>query len=122
MSNFHLSEGEDVSDLRALYSELPTDEESTKRACDALRAELEEEKTRRRQTFDELVRLQADAGTGGRMNQYRRLIGAGCGGLSPAEVDEVLGMLLETLEAEEPSASAITWSSKPTRTTVATSS
>lgn len=45
--------------------------------------------------FDELVAFQAEAGTGGRMSEYRRLIGAGCGGVPPSEVDQVLGMLLE---------------------------
>jgi hypothetical protein len=41
------------------------------------------------------VSFQAEAGTSGRMGEYRRLIGAGCGGVPPSEVDHVLGMLLE---------------------------
>jgi len=41
------------------------------------------------------VNFQAEAGTSGRMSEYRRLIGAGCGGVPPSEVDHVLSMLLE---------------------------
>ena len=49
--------------------------------------------------FEELVTFQAEAGTSGRMGEYRRLIAAGCGGVSPSEVDHVLGMLLEVRTA-----------------------
>lgn len=38
----------------------------------------------------------------GKMAQYRRLIAAGCGGdVSPAEIDTLVGQLLETLENEQ---------------------
>ena len=49
----------------------------------------------RKIAFGELVTFQAEAGTNGKMSEYRRLISAGCGGVEPAEVDQVLGMLLE---------------------------
>lgn len=120
----------DISDLQALYRDLPdpTDEDAIAKACAELRQDLEARSARRNDVFHQLVRLEAEAGTGGRMNQYRRLISGGCGGISPEEVDGVLSMLVEvcvsilfpcilcadlsqTLEAEEPSASTITWSS-----------
>ena len=40
------------------------------------------------------ITFQEEAGTSGRMGEYRRLIGVGCGGVPPSEVDQVLGMLL----------------------------
>lgn len=100
---------EDVSDLIELHSNIPTDPEELKNACDHLRGEIVEYRKRRKTMFDELVAFQAEAGTSGRMGEYRRLIGAGCGGVPPSEVDQVLGMLLETLESEEPSSSSA-WS------------
>ncbi|KAJ3565806.1 hypothetical protein NP233_g7405 [Leucocoprinus birnbaumii] len=104
---------EDVSDLVDLYSNVPTDPEELKQACNQLREEIVEYRKRRKITFNELVAFQAEAGTSGRMGEYRRLIGAGCGGVPPSEVDQVLGMLLETLESEEPSSSSPWSGSKP---------
>ncbi|KAJ6567221.1 hypothetical protein DFH09DRAFT_1156353 [Mycena vulgaris] len=104
-----LAQTEDISDLVTLYSDLPTDPEGLGQACNALRQDVEQFRKRRKGTFDELVSFQAEAGTSGRMGEYRRLIGAGCGGVPPSEVDHVLGMLLETLESEEPSSSSNAW-------------
>ncbi|KDR83465.1 hypothetical protein GALMADRAFT_132911 [Galerina marginata CBS 339.88] len=105
---------EDVSDLIALYSNIPTDPETLRQSCEALREDIYGHRKARKIMFDELVTFQAEAGTSGRMGEYRRLIGAGCGGVPPSEVDQVLGMLLETLESEEPSSSSIAWNgSKP---------
>ncbi|KAH9999463.1 hypothetical protein BJV77DRAFT_977357 [Russula vinacea] len=73
--------------------------------------ELTQHRKRRREMFDEFVRFQAEAGTGGRMTEYRRLIAAGCGGVPTSEVDGVVTMLLESLESEEPSSSSVAWSS-----------
>ena len=89
---------EDNSDLEALYANIPADPE-LKRACDGLRQEISQHRKRRKTMFEELVTFQAEAGTGGRMGEYRRLIAAGCGGVSPSEVDHVLGMLLEVSTA-----------------------
>ena len=86
---------EDISDLIALHSDIPSDQEGLRTACEALREEMSELRKRRKTTFEEFVSFQAEAGTSGRMAEYRRLIGAGCGGVPPAEVDQVLGMLLE---------------------------
>jgi transcription factor MBP1 len=120
---------EDVSDLIALHAHIPTDPESLKVACEALREELLQHRKRRKDMFDEFVRFQAEAGTGGRMTDYRRLIAAGCGGIPTSEVDGVVSMLLEvrmlfnffvkisetwsllqSLESEEPSSSSMAWS------------
>jgi transcription factor MBP1 len=87
--------GEDISDLLALQSNLPTDPEGIRQACETLKADIMQYRKRRKETFQGLVNFQAEAGTSGRMGEYRRLIGAGCGGVPPAEVDHVLGMLLE---------------------------
>ncbi|KAG6818845.1 hypothetical protein H0H93_001082, partial [Arthromyces matolae] len=99
------SQMEDISDLIALHANIPTDPDEVHKACEALREELGDIHKRRKTIFDELVSFQAEAGTSGRMAEYRRLIGAGCGGVPPSEVDQVLGMLLETLESEETSPS-----------------
>ncbi|KZT74437.1 transcription factor [Daedalea quercina L-15889] len=101
---------EDVADLLMLHAGVPTDPEAIRAECERLRGELAVHKKRRKDKFEELVKFQAEAGTGGHMTEYRRLIGAGCGGVPPGEVDNVLGMLLETLEAEEPSSSSAAWS------------
>ncbi|KIY71844.1 transcription factor [Cylindrobasidium torrendii FP15055 ss-10] len=100
---------EDISDLQALYSSLPNDEDGMRIACDELRLQVLESRKKRKSMFDELVSFQMDAGTGARMADYRRLIGQGCGGIAPGDVDSVLPMLLETLEAEEPSSSSVGW-------------
>ena len=88
---------EDPSDLLALHADKPTTEDALALECDALRLEITEYRKRRKVAFDELVTFQTEAGTSGRMGEYRRLIGAGCGGVPPSEVDQVLGMLLEVL-------------------------
>lgn len=64
-------------------------------ACEALRTEILQHRVNREKAFEEFVKYQAEAGTGGRMSEYRRLIGAGCGGIPPTEVDNVVGLLLE---------------------------
>ncbi|KAJ3790668.1 transcription factor [Lentinula aff. detonsa] len=99
---------ETVSDLVVLHDNIPIDPETLQSACDGLREEIGAHRKRRKVIFDELVEFQAEAGTKGRMKDYRRLIGAGCGGIPPSEVDGVLGMLLETLESEDPSSKSKT--------------
>ncbi|KAH9853819.1 apses-domain-containing protein [Lenzites betulinus] len=101
--------GEPVSDLLSLHADMPTDPEEVRKECERLREELAGHRTRRKDMFDKLVKFQAEAGTGGRMTEYRRLISAGCGGIPPEDVDGVVGMLLETLEAEEPPSSSTVW-------------
>ena len=128
----------DNSDLAELYGDIPTDPEALKEECEKLREEMIQHRKRRKVAFEDLVKFQAEAGTGGRMSEYRRLIGAGCG-LPPSEVDGVLGILVEvrlivipfgssvdhrqlqTLEAEEPS-SVATWTGLKPGGTVASMS
>lgn len=95
---YKAANGEDVTDLLELHSNIPADPEAIRQQCEALRTELTAHKKRRLDGFDDLVKAQAEAGTGGRMAEYRRLIGAGCGGVSPGEVDNVVTMLLEVCE------------------------
>ncbi|KAI0091956.1 apses-domain-containing protein [Irpex rosettiformis] len=113
--------GEDITDILELHTDIPNDPDVIRQQCVALRSEIVAHKKRRLETFDELVRAQAESGTGGKMSEYRRLIGAGCGGVPPGEVDNVVTMLLETLESEDSSASSTTWNgsatSKPPTTT-----
>lgn len=90
-----LVQTEDISDLLVLYADIPTNAENLSQSCEALREEIAQYRERRRLMFNELVTFQAEAGTSGRMGEYRRLIGVGCGGVPPSEVDQVLGMLLE---------------------------
>ncbi|KAI0829407.1 apses-domain-containing protein [Trametes gibbosa] len=102
-------DGAPVSDLLSLHADIPTDPEEMRKECERLREELAGHRTRRKDMFDKLVKFQAEAGTDGRMTEYRRLISAGCGGIPPEDVDGVVGMLLETLEAEEPPSSSAAW-------------
>lgn len=88
-------DGQDITDLVALHSNIPTDANDTKDECEKLRSEVLGFKRRRLESFDELVRFQTEAGTSGKMADYRRLIATCCGGVSIGEVDNVLGMLLE---------------------------
>ena len=90
-----LVQTEDISDLLVLYADTPTNAEDLSQSCEALREEIAQYRERRKLMFNELVTFQAEAGTSGRMGEYRRLIGVGCGGVPPSEVDQVLGMLLE---------------------------
>ncbi|RXW25850.1 hypothetical protein EST38_g66 [Candolleomyces aberdarensis] len=92
------SQQESINDLIALHSNMPADSAALHRMCESLRGEVNQYKKRRKVMFDELVTFQAETGTSGKMSEYRRLISAGCGGVEPAEVDQVLGMLLEHLK------------------------
>lgn len=90
-----LPQEEDITDLLALFADSPNEQDSMRAACELSREELGHRRKRRKELFDQLTAFQAVAGTGGRMADYRRLIGAGCGGVPPAEVDNITGMLLE---------------------------
>ena len=87
--------GDPVSDLLTLHADIPSDPEELRKECERLREELAGHRARRKDKFDHLVKFQAEAGTGGRMVEYRRLISAGCGGIPLEEVDLVAGLLLE---------------------------
>ena len=90
-----LPQEEDITDLVALYADAPSDPDAIRGVCETVREELGHRRKRRKGLFDQLIEFQAKAGTGGRMAEYRRLIGAGCGGVPPSEVENIIGMLLE---------------------------
>lgn len=79
--------------------------EALARACDALREDVAGYRKRRKTMFDKLISVQAETGTEGRMNEYRRLIAAGAG-IGESDVDHAIPALLEALETEEPGVSA----------------
>ena len=91
--------GPSHDDLEALYGFAHSTIEQGPVAMATVSIQLRQEIVGRREArkvaFNEFVRLSAEAGTGGRMSEYRRLIGAGCGGVPPDEVDNVIGVLLE---------------------------
>ncbi|EIM85587.1 transcription factor [Stereum hirsutum FP-91666 SS1] len=103
---------EEVNDLLSLYAEIPSDPEAVKAACKASREDIGRHRKKRKEMFNELVAFQATAGTGGRMNDYRRLIAVGCG-IPLAEVDGTVTMMLESLESEEPSSTSVAWTGGP---------
>ena len=90
-----LPQEEDITDLLALHLDLPNNQDSIRTACELAKEELGHRRKRRKGMFDQLTAFRAEAGTGGRMAEYRRLIGAGCGGVPSSEVDNIIGMLLE---------------------------
>ncbi|OCH93580.1 transcription factor [Obba rivulosa] len=100
---------EDISDLHELQKDLPADPDKVREECERLRGELAVHKKRRTELFDELVKFQSEAGTSGRIADYRRLIAAGCGGLPPEDLDSMIYILYETLEMEGPSTDVAVW-------------
>src|SRR6266478_909197 len=83
---------EDISDLIALHADVPQDPESLRISCEVLREELAQHRKRRKEMFDGFVRFQAEAGTGGRMTEYRRMIAAACDGVPTSEVANAVSM------------------------------
>ena len=63
--------------------------------CKTLREDIISHQGHLRDTLERFVKEQSEAGTGERMQDYRRLIAAGLGGVSPAEVDDMVGLILE---------------------------
>lgn len=95
--------GEDYSDLEALTA-VPEDAKGEE---ERLRAEIEAKRKRRAELVERLVKAQTEAGTTEKMSRYRHLIAAGCGGdVSAADVDTLVGQILETLEMEAAAAPA----------------
>ncbi|KAK0543023.1 Transcription factor mbp1 [Tilletia horrida] len=95
-------EGRPLSDVKKARLELEADASKTGPVLDsqlgALRAQLDEVRTRRSKLISDFVTKAREQGTGKTMASYRRLIAAGCGGLAKNEVDAVVGVLCELLE------------------------
>jgi transcription factor MBP1 len=64
-------------------------------ACESIRVEIAKLREQRTELFKSFVSQQAEAGTGGKMNEYRRLIAAGCGGMNLPEVEDAIDSLYE---------------------------
>ncbi|BEJ16259.1 hypothetical protein CspHIS471_0508640 [Cutaneotrichosporon sp. HIS471] len=91
--------GEDYADLSTLTAVPEVAEAVTEEQ--RLRSEIEKMRQRRSELVTRLVKAQTETGTTDKMAQYRRLISAGCGGdISPGEIDEIVGQLLDMLENE----------------------
>ncbi|ORY25753.1 hypothetical protein BCR39DRAFT_543229 [Naematelia encephala] len=92
--------GEDYSDLPVV-----TDLSSgTAEEWERLRWELDEKRRNRESVVGRYIRAQAEAGTGEKIRQYRKLIVAASGGsVATSELDQVMTQLLETLEGENSS-------------------
>jgi DNA repair exonuclease SbcCD ATPase subunit len=85
---------EQTQDIVELHANIP-DEAILHDACESIRSELALLSEQRTELFKTFVSQQAEAGTGGKMNEYKRLIAAGCGGMSFGEVEEVIESLYE---------------------------
>jgi len=86
---------EDLSDVVTLHSMLPEDETELKRACADLREEIGAQRKRRKTAFDELVRLQAESGTGAKISEYRRLLKIAVPTMALEEIEAALPLVLE---------------------------
>lgn len=95
---------EQIQDIVELHAQIP-EGPLVRDACELVRAEITHLCEERMELFKSFVSRQAEAGTGGKMNEYRRLIAAGCGGMSLSEVDDAIEALYETLESEETNSS-----------------
>lgn len=98
MDGTHALDASDLDQIEEYYRapdhQQNTDEIGTE--CEALRQEIVEQQRRRQEMFKQYIKDQSEAGTGGRMQDYRRLIAAGMGGtIQPSKVDEIVDALLE---------------------------
>ena len=86
------------ADLQALFA-APTAPASITSATQIAQEQLTKLKTERKELFETYVSLQSEAGTGDKINEYRKLIALGCG-LQPQEVDDQLvSNLLDSLDS-----------------------
>jgi len=88
-------------DIVALHESLPKEQDAMRESCKRLREEIGQQRKRRKDVFDELARAEIETGTGSKMAEYKRLVAAGCGGISTEEVETALPALLETLQSED---------------------
>lgn len=97
------------ADLQSLYAPLPAvngqpTDANLQAAIQTQYEALQRLRHVRKDLFENFAKLQADAGTGDKISQYRKLIALGCG-MNPQEVDDVLiKNLLESLDNGDDSA------------------
>ena len=85
------------ADLQSIFAP-PVPPATIASATKAAQEQLGKLKTTRMELFETYVNLQSEAGTGERVNDYRKLIALGCG-IQPQEVDDdLIGSLLESLD------------------------
>jgi hypothetical protein len=92
-------EAETLKDIVDLHSNIPIDSGMLGDMCSNIRSEIGRLRKRRREGFESFVKQQAEAGTGAKMNEYKRLIAAGCGNISPGEVEALIPSLLQVRQS-----------------------
>ncbi|KIY45950.1 ankyrin, partial [Fistulina hepatica ATCC 64428] len=85
---------DDISDLEELYSNIPASPQALAQACDDLRSDIMRHRERRKAEFNEILQAQAEMGNSRHVEDYRRLIAAGCN-ISLSQVDSLLPALTE---------------------------
>ena len=75
------------------------DDSNVEQECEELRKKVKDMYQIRLSSLKELIKRQKEVGTGKKMSEYRKLISSGCG-IPSTEIDTVLELLLESLEAE----------------------
>lgn len=86
-------------DLASLYA-LPSGSEGLSQACDQTRGMINKLQQERGELFTQYASLQAEAGTGQKMDDYRKLVALGCN-LPVGDVDSIVNGLQETLEQDQ---------------------
>ncbi|GAA98270.1 uncharacterized protein L969DRAFT_93127 [Mixia osmundae IAM 14324] len=86
------------ADLDAIAS-VPDSPDQIAQDCAALRQEIATLQDSRRKMFADYVKLTAEAGTGNKMADYRKLIAMGCG-VNVNQVNDVLGSLADALDSQ----------------------
>lgn len=91
------ADGSIPADIQYIFSELPTSSESLSSEIQQNVEKLEKLKEQRKQLFDSLIQLQAEAG-GDKITEYRKLIALGCGITTDEVTPEFVKSVLEQLD------------------------
>ncbi|KAF8306263.1 ankyrin [Clavulina sp. PMI_390] len=93
----------DLAQIEEFYkSPASMSKEQIEQECTKIRDELAARAIRRAEMFQKIVKELSEAGNGENMEEYRKLIAAGLGGIPPSEVDELIGPILEMIQSEHP--------------------
>ncbi|KAK9897225.1 hypothetical protein P389DRAFT_54654 [Cystobasidium minutum MCA 4210] len=88
---------ETPADISFIFSSLPTTTDDLSSEIKSNVEKLDQLKTQRKELFDSLIKLQAEAG-GEKINEYRKLIALGCGISSDEVTPEFVKSVLEQLD------------------------